>query len=308
MFVYDLPWFSLRTLFTPPLLTRIEVNGPYVTVYGRKDVGSELDPVLKKVNGVVIQGDNFEHTTIHQKSWEELFFDRKANHVHYKLSHKSIPKGLIEYVSAIFNLTPADRKEEHARFLKQIEKDRIKAGHATLPNFVQKIVNAYDSTTPFFLAKTSEQLLGDLERSYDLYCKTPSLERSCELVSMYAIGILKPVSYAFYYDENAKMPEGFDTRTKLVEPLMEIQQLLKTPSAAAFTKIETLAKTVNVAALKALEDRDDNYVSKETPLQMRLDFLSQSIKAYQSTLRYRIHSLTESVLGWLFSFVNKKSP
>lgn len=267
MFDYRLPSFSFSAMFGPaPLLTSIEVNGPYVTLYCRKEIVDELNPVLQMLQWQLLSGREAEHTMAHDNFFSKKFADI---HFHLKLPNKSlsnvdkpISEGLTELVTALFHhQNPEVRKKEYEKLQTQFEEE-IRRCYAPR-DVLQSRLAQFDTTAPFFL-ETKERVIEDLCTRYKAYIATPSLARCRELISMYIVDILRTNSNSI--------------RRTLLEPLEEIHESLKIDTPESRKNIQRLIKKVNVAARSAID----------ADLQMRLEFVSKytkkSIAPRQSTL------------------------
>ena len=279
MFEYTLPSSSWLSWFqSKPLITKIEIQGPYVTIYGRKKIGAELDGVIKEQKGKVIQGMNFEHATIHDKEPLAVLFAKQDEHVHYKLCNKNIPSGIANLVSAIYQRHfPEVRKKDYEEVLASIEADRVRAGHAELPDFVKREIKQIDTTSAFFLQPDKQALIHDILSKYSDYCKRVSNDRCRELIQMYIVATLKPMEYLLH-----KEPPSDEVMkvAPLLEPLVQIGYCLENARKEPLNRdhllqIQNLLREVSVPELVALENPNENYVTEGTSLQERLDFVAQ---------------------------------
>lgn len=285
MFEYKLrsnSFFSFLYFWQPkPLLTSIEIQGPYITFYGRKTVGEELHIVLKELKGRVIHGDDIEHGTVHDNREMPLFWSMKFPHVHYQLPHKSMQQGIVAMITAIFQReNPAVRKQDHEALLAEIEKQRLDAGDAELPSFVRQSLAQIDTTSPFFPSQNRQQLIQDILSKYGEYCKKPSNDRCRELIQVYILGAFRPIAHLLYMEkeEAEKADPRFKTIPPLVEPLGTIRECLETArkeplNTDVLRQIQALIPQVDVDALVALENPDDNTFTEGTSLKERLAFV-----------------------------------
>lgn len=310
MFDYQFPSRSFFSFFNPwaqnPLIKSIQIQGPFITIYGRKTVGEELHVVLTELKGRVIQPDfqPLEHFISHDKARLPLWWNTEHPHVHYVMPDSNMTQGITHLISAIFQRNnPAIREQDYQTLLAGIESDRIRAGHTELPGFIKKSLAQIDTKSPFFLSPDSQALILDILSKYGEYCTKPNNARSRELLQMYIIGPLKPV-ISVYYDENDEdevRGEESQRIAFLLKPLREIEQRLNAarqdPNIEILQEIQELIKQVNVDELVKLENRDDNYLTEAATLQERLTFISryaqeqiQTIEEYQKTSWYYFFS------------------
>jgi hypothetical protein len=310
VFEYRLPSTSWFSFFNPwaskPLLTSIQIQGPFITVFGRKTVGEELHVVLKELKGRVIQGDDYEHYTIHDKVDDMLSYFQKP-HVHYTMPDKTIEQGMTDLITAIFQRqNPAVREQEYRSLLDQVEKDRVRVGDKKLPAFLQEKLAQIDIKSPFFLSQNSQKLIQDILSKYGEYCRRPTNDRCRELMQMYFMGPL--------FNTITKKT-GFDT---LLKPLLTIEERLETAreeplNTQILQQILGLIPQVNVNEFVKLES--DSYVSEKTSLQERLDFISRyanerikTVEAYKKTLQFRAYSFFNRISQVFHSIFRTQTP
>jgi hypothetical protein len=309
MFDYQFPSRSFFSFFNPwaqdPLIKSIQIQGPFITIYGRKTVGEELSVVLKELKGRVIQPDfqPAEHFISHDKVQVPFWWNTENPHVHYVMADSSVTQGITHLITALFQRNnPAIREEDYQKIVAGIESDRIRNGDAELPPYVKKALAQIDTKSPFFLSPDSQALILDILSKYGEYCTKPSNDRCRELLQMYIIGPLKPV-LSIYYDEDDEVKGEEKKRIELLlAPLKEMEEYLETArqepyNIEVFQEIQDLFKEVNVEELVKLENRDDNYPTEAATLQERLDFISryaqervQTIEEYQKTSWYYFFS------------------
>jgi hypothetical protein len=274
---YWLPSFSFFSWNQPkPLITRIEVKGPYVTLYGRKTIGEELHFVLKELKGVSINADNYAHGAIHGKRGISLLLS-SDEHVHYKLATKDIRKDLTDLITAIFHRqnTPGLRETEYTTHVEGIERTRIERGDATVPQHVQKQLSQIDRTSPFFLSHDCQKLIRDILANHESYCNKPTFFRCRELIELYLTGIIKS---GLQLDESRQQ-----TLWELIMPLREMVQRLyefeKDPfNLQLLHEIKSFSMTLKRDELVTYEDPDSNDIACDFPLAKRLLFLDHYIE------------------------------
>lgn len=281
MFEYILPQPSFWSLWSSnPLLKSIQIQGPFITLYGRKTVGEELHFVLGELKGRVIQGDDLEHGTIHGQVDLPFGWNIEKPHVHYTMPEKSVEQGITDLITAIFKReVPAEREKDYSNFLAEVEKSRIKAGDTELSEFVKKSIAQYDTKSPFFLSQNRQELLQDILSKYREYCTRPSNERCRELIEMYSLAIIKPFAYIYYSADEAPNPQ-LQSLENLLKPLGEIkkciEKLQKEPSnTKTLNQIQQLILEVNVDELVKLEPPESKYLIEGTTLRERLNFVSK---------------------------------
>jgi hypothetical protein len=282
MFEYILPQRSFWNFWGPnPLLKSIQIQGPFITVYGRKTIGEELSRVINELQGEVIGSHNFQHFNIHDRENHHLFWATENPHFHYMMPEKGVEQGVADLITSIFQREiPAAREKDYKEFLASIESDRVSKGDQELPSFVKEKIAQYDKYSPFFLSLNRQELIQDILSKYGEYCNHPSNDRCRELIQMYVIGIVGP-----FVDSLFKNPRNAQTtkNCELLEPLEEIleclKKLQKEPlNAELFPQIQQLILKVDVAELVKLETPKFAYLFKDTTLADRLSFVSRFIQ------------------------------
>ncbi len=279
MFEYILPQRSLWNFWGPnPLLKRIQVQGPFVTIYGRKTVGEELSCVIDELKGKVIQGDDFEHFTIHDMADHPFGWSIENPHIHYILPQKDMEQAVIDLITSIFKReVPAAREKDYKDILASVEKDRLKAGDKELPDYVKRSIAQYDQYSPFFLSPNCQELLQDILSKYREYRTRPSNDRCRELIQMYAIGIFKPIPSL--PDDKGAQAQAENLLKPLVEILTHLQKFQKKPlTKEVALQIQRLISEVNVEELVKLENPEFAYLIKDVTLKERLAFISKFIQ------------------------------
>ncbi len=284
MFEYVLPQPSFWSLWSSnPLLKSIQIQGPFITLYGRKTVGEELHFVLGELKGRVIQGDDLEHGTIHGQVDLPFGWNIEKPHVHYTMPEKSVEQGITALITAIFKReVPAEREKDYNDFLAEAERSRIEAGDTELPEFMKKSMAQYDTKSPFFLSQNCQELLQDILSKYREYCTNPNNERCCELIQMYRFAIIKPLAYTRYSADEAPNSQ-LQSLGNLLRPLGDIKKcienLQKEPSnTETLNQIQQLILKVNVDELVKLESPESKYLIEGTTLRERLNFVSKFIQ------------------------------
>ncbi|HUD01558.1 MAG TPA: hypothetical protein VMR37_04475 [Rhabdochlamydiaceae bacterium] len=314
MFEYRLPSTSWFSFFNPwrvaPLLTSIQIQGPFITIFGRKTVGEELHVVLKELKGRVIQGDDYEHYTIHDKVDDVLFSLNQQPHVHYTMPHKSIEQGITDLIIAIFQRqNPAVRAQEYRTLLAQVEEQRVKCRDTELPKFLQEKLAQIDIKSPFFLSQNSQKLIQDILSKYGKYCRRPSNDRCRELMQMYFMGPL----FKTIIDK-----ANMERIKPILQPLFTIEERLETArkeplNTQILQQILGLIPQVNVNEVVKLES--DSYVSERTSLQGRLDFIARytherinAVEAYKKTSLFRAYSFFNRISQVFHSIFRTQIP
>ncbi len=327
MFEYHFPSPSFFSFFNPwasnPLLKSIHIQGPFITIFGRKRVGEELHIVLKELKGRVINPDRdgLEHHISHDKAELPFWWDTKHPHVHYTMPNRSTEQGITDLITAIFQRdNPAVRKQDYQTILAGLESNRIRNGHKELPAFVKESLAQIDTKSPFFLSQNQQELIQDILSKYGKYCIEPSNDRCREILQMYIIGPLKPI-LSVYYGDDTEFSEAENKRIKLLlQPLMNIEQCLETARKEPYNtevlqQIQGLIQQVNVEELDNLENRANNYPTEGASLQERLAFISryaqenlQSITEYKKTWGFTFYSLFNSISKVFYSVFSPANP
>ncbi len=132
---------------------------------------------------------------------------------------------------------------------------------------------------------------------------------------MYLIGPLNGFTLLDTCEETEK-----ERIESLLQPLNRIQECLNTArkepyNAEAFQQIENLISQVDVDAVIALENRDNNYVTEGASLQERLDFISgyvqeqlESIEEYKKTWWFTLDSLYSRISQIYYSMFSSPDP
>lgn len=193
MFIYSFPKLAARVSQSnsdAPLLTRLEVRGPYVTFYYRIDVGDALFFLINKGNFRIVQGDNLDHADVHGKDPLVLLLSQRDFHMHLKLNNKDIKVALRELLGFIFaNQKPEMRQQHFKDYRNRLDQQRIRANQREFPENVKQAVSNFNTSTPFITAQNEQQLIDDVIAQYERYLKTPTLLRCEELMTMYLIGL-----------------------------------------------------------------------------------------------------------------------
>lgn len=324
MFEYRLPSLSFFSYLNPwrlnPLLKSIQIQGPFITIYGRKTVGEELSGVLEELKGRVIQGDDIEHDAIHDNMVDALFWSNENPHVHYTMPNKSLENGITDLITAIFQCqNPTVREQDHRKLLASVERDRLRLGDKELPDYIKKTLAQIDTKSPFFLSQNSQELIQDILSKYGEYCRRPSNDRCRELLKMYFFGPLKNIAFSVFIEKNVDETE--QTRIKsLFQPFDNIIKCLETAqkeplNTEVLQQIQSLIQQVNVNEFVKLENRDDKSVSES--LQERLDFISRytqerikTVEEYKKTRLFYIYSFfnrISQVFHNIFSYANPRT-
>jgi hypothetical protein len=322
MFEYQFPSPSFFSYFNPwapnPLLKSIHIQGPFITIFGRKTVGEELSIISKELKVRVIPALGMEHHTCHnmiESPWEYLESTRHP-HVHYTITDRSVEKGITDLISAIFQRhNPAVREQDHQTLLAETEKERVRLKHEELPDHIKESLAQIDTTSPFILSEDSQALIQDILSKYGEYCIRHGTDRCRELLQMYFIGPLKLVILKEDFEEVEKK-----RISTLLQPLLSIRQRLNTTqkepyNAEVFQQIQNLIQEVDVNELIALENRDNNYITEEASLQERLDFISsyaqerlECIKEYKKTWRFTLDLLYSRIFQIYHSIFSSPTP
>ena len=322
MFEYQFPSPSYLSFLNPwapnPLLKSIHIQGPFITIFGRKTIGEELSIISKELKVRVIPSLGTEHYTCHnmiESPWEYLE-STKHSHVHYTMSDRNMEQGITDLISAIFQRhNPAVREQDHQALLAETEKDRVRLGHEELPDHIKESMAQIDRTSPFILSEDSQALIQDILSKYGEYCTRHSNDRCRELLQMYFIGPLKLVILKEDFEEVEKK-----RISTLLQPLLSIRQCLNTTqkepyNAEVFQQIQNLIQEVDVNELIKLENRDNNYITEGASLQERLDFISsyaqerlESIEEYRKTWRFTLDSLYSRISQIYYSIFSSTEP
>ncbi|HEX4839868.1 MAG TPA: hypothetical protein VFU89_05455 [Rhabdochlamydiaceae bacterium] len=298
MFEYHFPSPSFFSFLNPwayrPLLKTLQIQGHFITVYGRKT--EELHYVLQDLKGRVVQGDDLEHEFIHNVHNNDaslrVFFNNEP-HVHYTMPDKSIKEGVTDFITAIFiRNNPTVRQAEYQKILEKMENDRVKSGDAALPDDVQKSLAQIDTRSPLILSEDSQALIRDIIAKYGEYCQKLSRDRCHDLLGSYWHERLFS-TFNTEYDEAEK-----ERITNLLQPLTQIYKLVKALkeeplNMEAIQKIQTLIPQVIIADVVKLEELNDS-PSRGAPLQERLDFIARYVQSrleYQKTWGYTFNAL-----------------
>ncbi|HEY5236527.1 MAG TPA: hypothetical protein VIJ14_10140 [Rhabdochlamydiaceae bacterium] len=328
MFEYQFPSPSFFSFFNPwapnPLLKSIHIQGPFITIFGRKTVGEELHVVLQELKGRVINPnfDGLEHHTCHNMIELPFWASTEQPHVHYTMADRSTEQGITDLITSLFQRhNPAVREQDYQAILANIESDRVKAGDTELPDYVKKSLAQIDRKSPFILSENSQALILDILSKYGEYCTRPSNDRCRELLQMYIIGPLKPVLSIYDGgDEETKSAEADKRIELLLQPLVDIGNCLMTArkepyNTVVLQQIQNLIQQVNVEELVKLENRDDNYPTERASLQERLDFISrytqeqrQIVEAYKKTTRYCVYSFFSRISQVFYSIFSSPNP
>lgn len=287
MFVYTLP---SRPFYLPffhkPLLTRIEVTGPYVTLYGRKTMVGELDNTLQELGGKFINAYDLEHGSVH--SPETLL--ETESHVHYKLATKSIQEGIAGLITAIFNrqISHKLRCQDYQSMVEDYEAQRKSLGDNELPSYIRKQIRQFDTSSPFFRSSDCNKLVQNVLSKYANYCEKLSKERCQELLFIHIFGALQPVRHcfgSFFQPAEIRLDdqEKKEAILKVLDPLLEINSRFKRMqdkplNLALLAEIQYLISEIDVEALKALEHPEDNFLTSETSLVKSLDYISRYVE------------------------------
>jgi hypothetical protein len=285
----------------------MHIQGPFITIFGRKTVASELMPVLTSLKGRVISGNSLEHNVCHTPEvLSDFWASEKYPHFHYTMPDKSIERGITDLITAIFEYGITQRKEVHQTLLNKMENDRIMAGDETVSKDVHDELAQMDTDSPFILSEDCQSLIQDILSKYSEYCQQrPSNDRCLELLKMYwygpLIGVVSKVNLADYLPE--KETDFTREARPLLQTLWDIKECLETArkepyNAQVYHQIKSLIRDVKVDQLAVLENHADSYITETLSLAERLQVIDKyaddrlrSVEEYQKTWSFTLDSL-----------------